>query len=166
MLPMEALSSSTDGAKQLALSAGSGLILILNFFRWSSSPSDSLEEKKCSLGGLGPGGSPLRTAIVSMMKVIGDRSRVKLPLDADLVFSTLMVKVRIGGGEADPRSVPRINFTPESVYISKSLSNSIYYSIQPGDCTISSQNSRFNKYQTNHYIVIPGSVLLAVIELK
>lgn len=63
MLPMEALSSSTDGAKQLALSAGKGLILILNFFRWSSSPSDSLEEKKCSFGGLEPGGLPLKTVI-------------------------------------------------------------------------------------------------------
>jgi hypothetical protein len=63
MLPMEALSSSTEGAKQLALSVGNGLILILNFLRWSSSPSDSLEEKKCSLGGLEPGGLPLKIVI-------------------------------------------------------------------------------------------------------
>lgn len=45
MLPMEALSSSTDGAVTTQ-SAGSGLILILNFFLWSSSSSDSSEEKK------------------------------------------------------------------------------------------------------------------------
>lgn len=45
MLPMEAFNSSTEGAAML-VSAGSGLILILNFLRWSSSSSDSLEEKK------------------------------------------------------------------------------------------------------------------------
>lgn len=45
MLPMEALSSSTEGA-DTTRSAGSGLILILNFFLWSSSSSDSSEEKK------------------------------------------------------------------------------------------------------------------------
>lgn len=44
MLPMEALSSSTVGAVTTR-SASSGLILILNFFLWSSSPSDSSEEK-------------------------------------------------------------------------------------------------------------------------
>lgn len=46
MLPMEALSSSTEGT-DATRSAGSGLILILNFFLWSSSSSDSSEEKKC-----------------------------------------------------------------------------------------------------------------------
>lgn len=45
MLPMEALSSSTEGT-DATRSAGSGLILILNFFLWSSSSSDSSEEKK------------------------------------------------------------------------------------------------------------------------
>lgn len=45
MLPTEAFNSSTDGAAMLA-SAGRGLILILNFLRWSSSSSDSLDEKK------------------------------------------------------------------------------------------------------------------------
>lgn len=45
MLPMEALSSSTEGVV-VTRSAGSGLILILNFFLWSSSSSDSSEEKK------------------------------------------------------------------------------------------------------------------------
>ncbi|TNN36437.1 hypothetical protein EYF80_053403 [Liparis tanakae] len=45
MLPMEAFSSSTEGA-DATRSDGSGLILILNFFLWSSSPSDSSEEKK------------------------------------------------------------------------------------------------------------------------
>lgn len=45
MLPMEALSSSTEGAVTTR-SARSGLILILNFFLWSSSSSDSSEEKK------------------------------------------------------------------------------------------------------------------------
>lgn len=45
MLPMEAFNSSTDGAVML-VSGGRGLILILNFLRWSSSSSDSLEEKK------------------------------------------------------------------------------------------------------------------------
>lgn len=45
MLPIEAFSSSTDGAVATR-SGGSGLILILNFFLWSSSPSDSSEEKK------------------------------------------------------------------------------------------------------------------------
>lgn len=45
MLPMEALSSSTEGTGTTR-SAGSGLILILNFFLWSSSSSDSSEEKK------------------------------------------------------------------------------------------------------------------------
>lgn len=45
MLPMEALSSSTEGT-EATRSDGSGLILILNFFLWSSSPSDSSEEKK------------------------------------------------------------------------------------------------------------------------
>lgn len=45
MLPMEALSSSTEGTDVTRLD-GSGLILILNFFLWSSSPSDSSEEKK------------------------------------------------------------------------------------------------------------------------
>lgn len=45
MLPMEALSSSTEGTDDTQ-SAGSGLIFILNFFLWSSSPSDSSEEKK------------------------------------------------------------------------------------------------------------------------
>ena len=43
------------------------------------------------------------------------RIRVKTPLDADLgsVLHSppLMVKVRIGEGEADPRSVHRGNFT-------------------------------------------------------
>lgn len=46
MLPMEALSSSTEGA-DTTRSDGSGLILILNFFLRSSSSSDSSEEKKC-----------------------------------------------------------------------------------------------------------------------
>lgn len=45
ILPMEALSSSTEGTATTR-SAGSGLILILNFFLWSSSSSDSSEEKK------------------------------------------------------------------------------------------------------------------------
>lgn len=45
MLPMEALSRSTEGSTTTQ-SAGSGLILILNFFLWSSSSSDSSEEKK------------------------------------------------------------------------------------------------------------------------
>lgn len=45
MLPMEALSSSNEGTATTR-SAGSGLILILNFFLWSSSSSDSSEEKK------------------------------------------------------------------------------------------------------------------------
>jgi hypothetical protein len=38
-------------------------------------------------------------------------SRVKLPLASNLesVFFPLIVKFRIGGGEADPRSVPRGN---------------------------------------------------------
>lgn len=45
MLPMEALSSSTEGASTTR-SGGRGLILILNFFLWSSSSSDSSEEKK------------------------------------------------------------------------------------------------------------------------
>lgn len=45
MLPMEALSSSTEGVI-VTRSAGRGLILILNFFLWSSSSSDSSEEKK------------------------------------------------------------------------------------------------------------------------
>lgn len=45
MLPMEALSSSTEGAPRTR-SDGSGFILILNFFLWSSSSSDSSEEKK------------------------------------------------------------------------------------------------------------------------
>lgn len=45
MLPTEAFSSSTEGAAATR-SDGSGLILILNFFLWSSSPSDSSEEKK------------------------------------------------------------------------------------------------------------------------
>lgn len=45
MLPMEALSSSTEGAVT-TWSAGRGFILILNFFLWSSSSSDSSEEKK------------------------------------------------------------------------------------------------------------------------
>lgn len=45
MLPMEALSSSTEGAAT-TWSAGRGFILILNFFLWSSSSSDSSEEKK------------------------------------------------------------------------------------------------------------------------
>ena len=34
-----------------------------------------------------------------------------------LHFPHLMVKVRIGGGEADPRSVPRENFTPGACWI-------------------------------------------------
>lgn len=50
MLPMEAFSSSTEGAVT-TWSAGSGLILILNFFRWSSSSSDSSEEKKADFLG-------------------------------------------------------------------------------------------------------------------
>lgn len=45
MLPMEALSSSTEGTATTWL-AGRGFILILNFFLWSSSSSDSSEEKK------------------------------------------------------------------------------------------------------------------------
>lgn len=45
MLPMEALSSSTEGTATTR-SGGRGLILILNFFLWSSSSSDSSEEKK------------------------------------------------------------------------------------------------------------------------
>lgn len=48
MLPMEALSTSTDGSA-ITQSAGSGLILILNLFLWSSSSSDSSEEKKWDL---------------------------------------------------------------------------------------------------------------------
>lgn len=43
--PMEALSKSNEGSTTTQ-SGGSGLILILNFFLWSSSPSDSSEEKK------------------------------------------------------------------------------------------------------------------------
>jgi hypothetical protein len=39
---------------------------------------------------------------------------VKLTL-ISLAFSTLISKVRIGFGEADPRSVPRGNFTQERV---------------------------------------------------
>lgn len=58
MLPMEAFNSSTEGAAML-VSAGSGLILILNFLRWSSSSSDSLEEKKWDFS-LGAGGELLR----------------------------------------------------------------------------------------------------------
>lgn len=49
MLPMEAFNSSTEGATNSALSASRGLILILNFLRWSSSSSDSLDEKKWDL---------------------------------------------------------------------------------------------------------------------
>ena len=56
MLPIDAFSSSTEGAIA-GLSFGKGLILILNIFlRCSSSPSDSSEEKKCALG-LGAGGN-------------------------------------------------------------------------------------------------------------
>lgn len=58
MLPMEAFNSSTEGAAML-VSDGSGLILILNFLRWSSSSSDSLEEKKWDFS-LGAGGELLR----------------------------------------------------------------------------------------------------------
>jgi len=54
MVPMEALSWSTEGAATGQF-AGNGLILILNFLRWSSSSSDSSEEKKCALI-LGAGG--------------------------------------------------------------------------------------------------------------
>lgn len=43
--PTEAFSSSMEGGTHLALSASSGLILILNFFLLSSSSSESLEEK-------------------------------------------------------------------------------------------------------------------------
>lgn len=50
MLPIEAFSTSTEGAVT-TWSAGSGLILILNFFRWSSSSSDSSEEKKADFLG-------------------------------------------------------------------------------------------------------------------
>lgn len=50
MLPMEAFSSSTEGAAT-TWSAGSGLILILNLFLWSSSSSDSSEEKKADFLG-------------------------------------------------------------------------------------------------------------------
>lgn len=49
MLPMEAFNSSTEGVTKSGLSASKGLILILNFFRWSSSSSDSLDEKKWDL---------------------------------------------------------------------------------------------------------------------
>lgn len=42
---------------------------------------------------------------------------MKLPLDTDLGsvlnLPPLMVNVKIGGGEADPRTVPRGNFSPE-----------------------------------------------------
>lgn len=55
MLPMEAFNSSTEGATKSSSSASRGLILILNFLRWSSSSSDSLDEKKCDLS-LGVGG--------------------------------------------------------------------------------------------------------------
>ena len=48
-VPTEAFSSSMVGTEQLELSEGRGLILILNFFRWSSSPSDSLEETALAL---------------------------------------------------------------------------------------------------------------------
>jgi hypothetical protein len=43
-------------------------------------------------------------------------SRVMSPLEADLgsvLHFPLVVKVRIGGGEGDPRSLPRGNFTLE-----------------------------------------------------
>ena len=59
MLPMEAFNSSTEGATNSALSVGRGLILILNFLRWSSSSSDSLDEKKW-LFSLGVGKQSLR----------------------------------------------------------------------------------------------------------
>ena len=42
--------------------------------------------------------------------------QVKLTLDTDLGSVQpfpLMVEVRIGGGKADHRSVPRVNLTPE-----------------------------------------------------
>ena len=45
--------------------------------------------------------------------------RVNLHRDTDLgSVSPLMVKVMIGGGEADPRLVPRGNFTPEPTQLS------------------------------------------------
>lgn len=56
MLPMEAFSSSTEGTVT-TWSAGSGLILILNFFLWSSSSSDSSEEKKADFLGTSTGSS-------------------------------------------------------------------------------------------------------------
>lgn len=62
MLPMEAFNSSTEGATNSALSASRGLILILNFLRWSSSSSDSLDEKKWDLS-LGVGSQLLRKAL-------------------------------------------------------------------------------------------------------
>lgn len=66
MLPMEALSTSTEGVVATR-SAGSGLILILNFFRWSSSSSDSSEEKKCDFFELG-GSVTLRGATFSLFR--------------------------------------------------------------------------------------------------
>lgn len=61
MFPMEALSSSTEGT-DATRSAGSGLILILNFFLWSSSPSDSSEEKKWGFLMVGGGGAASRNS--------------------------------------------------------------------------------------------------------
>lgn len=63
MLPIEAFNSSTEGATNSALSASRGLILILNFLRWSSSSSDSLDEKKWDLS-LGVGSQLLRKALI------------------------------------------------------------------------------------------------------
>lgn len=71
MLPMEALSMSTEGV-DATQSAGSGLILILNFFRWSSSPSDSSEEKKC------------------VFLVVGDGVTIRKATYLFCVFSTLL----------------------------------------------------------------------------
>lgn len=42
-----------------------------------------------------------------LISLCPDESRVTLPLDTDLAFPPRMVKVRVGGVEADPRSVPR-----------------------------------------------------------
>lgn len=55
-VPTEAFSSST--VDTVPLSGARGLILILNFFPGSSSPSDSLDEK--NILALAGGGGPLR----------------------------------------------------------------------------------------------------------
>lgn len=77
MLPMEALSSSTEGANTTR-SASSGLILILNFFLWSSSSSDSSEEKKWAFLVVG-GSTASRKAV----------SRIYLTFDLWIIKATM-----------------------------------------------------------------------------